>query len=220
AIVSPERERSMSASAIGSSRCPSLGANALVQGGTPVASCCTTSSIVNLVTDRTGWMRDDPCGGDRRGGGLAGRARVAGDGAVGCSGRSAIGGVTLAALVELGDLEITSLVHRALSAVRDAGRWGDRKVFIVALWTTMLAIEAATSGTLTEGCTIAHFQAWLLRARLLTRDGTQEGARLVVLCRADLVAAMDPALVAASETVTDGAAFHFVLDPRIAVTEY
>jgi len=118
------------------------------------------------------------------------------------------------------DLEITSLVHRALSAVRDAGRFGDRKVFIASLWTTMLAIEAAMSGTLTEGCTIAHFQAWLLRARLLTRDGTQEGARLVVLCRADLVAAMDPALVAASETVTDGAAFHFVLDPRIAVTEY
>jgi hypothetical protein len=118
------------------------------------------------------------------------------------------------------DLEITSLVHRALSAVRDAGRFGDRKVFIASLWTTMLAIEAATGGTLTEGCTIAHFKAWLLRARLLTRDGTQEGARLVVLCRADLVAAMDPALVEASETVTDGAAFHFVVDPRVAVTEY
>src|SRR5438552_2722338 len=117
------------------------------------------------------------------------------------------------------DLAIADLVHRALAAIQGAGRWGDRKVFIVALWTTMLAIEAATSGTLTEGCTIAHFQAWLLRARLLTRDGTQDGARLVVLCRADLVAAMDPALVAASETLTDGAAFHFVLDPRVA-TEY
>jgi hypothetical protein len=93
-------------------------------------------------------------------------------------------------------------------------------VFIVALWTTMLTIEAATSGSLTEGCTIAHFKAWLLRARLLTRDGTHDGARLVVLCRADLVAAMDPALVAASETITDGAAFHFVLDPRVAVVEY
>lgn len=40
------------------------------------------------------------------------------------------------------------------------------------------------------------------------------------MCRADLVAAMDPARVAASETLTDGAAFHFVLDPLVASTEY
>ena len=41
-----------------------------------------------------------------------------------------------------------------------------------------------------------------------------------MLCRADLVAAMDPARVAASETLADGAAFHFVLDPAIARQEY
>src|SRR4029077_20652590 len=114
----------------------------------------------------------------------------------------------------------TCLVHCALAAVQDAGRFGDRKVFIASLWAQMLAIEAQTGRTLGDGATLEHFKAWLLRARLLTCDGTREGARLVVLCRADLVAAMDPASVAASETLTDGAAFHFVLDPRVASTEY
>jgi hypothetical protein len=118
------------------------------------------------------------------------------------------------------DLAITDLVHRALAAVQDAGRFGDRKVFIASLWTQMLGVEAQTGGTLTDGATIDHFKAWLLRARLLTRDGTEDGARLVLLCRADLVAAMDPARVAASETLTDGAAFHFVLDPAVARQEY
>jgi hypothetical protein len=118
------------------------------------------------------------------------------------------------------DLAIACLVRRALTDVQDGGRFGDRKVFIAALWTAMLAIEAATGGTLTAGCSIAHFRGWLLGARLLTADGTDAGAPLVVLCRADLVAAMDPALVATSETLTDGAAFHFVLDPEVARTDY
>jgi hypothetical protein len=118
------------------------------------------------------------------------------------------------------DLAITDLVHRALADVQDAGRFGDRKVFIASLWIKMLGIEAQTGGILTDGATIDHFKAWLLRARLLTRDGTEDGARLVVLCRADLVAAMDPARVAGSETLADGAAFHFVLDPAIARQEY
>lgn len=118
------------------------------------------------------------------------------------------------------DLAITDLVHRALADVQDAGRFGDRKVFIASLWTQMLGIEAQTDGTLTDGATIEHFKAWLLRARLLTRDGTEDGARLVILSRADLVAAMDPARVAASETLTDGAAFHFVLDPLAARQDY
>ena len=118
------------------------------------------------------------------------------------------------------DLAIADLVHHALAAVQDAGRFGDRKVFIAALWTQMRGIEAQTGDTLTDGATIEHFKAWLLRARLLTRNGTEDGARLVLLCRADLVAAMDPARVAASETLTDGAAFHFVLDPTVAHQEY
>lgn len=118
------------------------------------------------------------------------------------------------------DLAIADLVHRAIAAVQDAGRFGDRKVFISAVWTQMLAIEARSGGTFTADATLEHFKAWLLRVRLLATDGTQDGARLIVLCRADLVAAMDPARVAASETVTDGAAFHFVLDPAVARQDY
>jgi hypothetical protein len=37
-------------------------------------------------------------------------------------------------------------------------------------------------------------------------------AGLIQLARADLVAAMDPVAVAASETQVDGATFHFVID--------
>jgi hypothetical protein len=117
------------------------------------------------------------------------------------------------------DLEITRLVHRALADVQD-GRFGDRKVFIAAVWTQMVAIEARIGGTLTAGATLEHFKAWLMRSRLYTSDGTEQGAKLVVLCRADLVAAMDPARVAASEIVADGAAFHFVLDPAVARDDY
>jgi hypothetical protein len=84
----------------------------------------------------------------------------------------------------------------------------------------MLHIEAQTRGTLPCGATLEHFKAWLLRGLRLTRDGTERGAPLVVLARADLVAAMDPTMVAASETVTDGAMFHFVLDPAVACSEY
>jgi hypothetical protein len=118
------------------------------------------------------------------------------------------------------DLEIARLVHRALAIVQDAGRFGDRKVFIASLWTMMLTIEAQTGGTLTDRATLEDFKAWLLRSRRVTRDGTEEGAPLVVLARADLIAAMDFTVVATSETVTDGATFHFVLDPAIACREY
>lgn len=118
------------------------------------------------------------------------------------------------------DVEVARLAYRAMVDVQDSGRFGDRKVFIGSLWAQMIAIEAHTGGTLTEGATIEHFKAWLLRCRLLTRDGTEYGPRLIVLCRADLVAAMDPALVAASETTTDGAVFHFALDPQVARADY
>jgi hypothetical protein len=118
------------------------------------------------------------------------------------------------------DLELANLVRRALASVQDGGRFGDRKVFIASLWIAMLCIDAEAGGRLTEGATLQHFKAWLLRSRLLTRDRTMEGERLVVLCRADLVAAMDPALVAASEIVTDGATFHFVIDPAVGGDEY
>ena len=111
-------------------------------------------------------------------------------------------------------------MHRALAAVQDAGRLGDRKVFIASLWAMMLHIEAQTGSTLTDGASLEHFKAWLLCGLRLTRDGTEKGAPLVVLARADFVATMDPTMVAASETVTDGATFHFVLDPAVACSEY
>jgi len=118
------------------------------------------------------------------------------------------------------DLQITSLVHRALAAVRDAGRFGDRKVFISSLWAMVLHLDAESGDNLTDGATLEHFKAWLLRSRCLTHDGTAEGAPLVVLARADLVAAMDHMVVAASETIADGATFHFVLDAHIARDVY
>jgi hypothetical protein len=118
------------------------------------------------------------------------------------------------------DLAIANLVHAALAEVQDAGRFGDRKVFIAALWIQMRRIEVQNGGTLTAGATIEHFKSWLLRSRLLTVDGTEHGAALVVLCRADLVSAMDPEQVAASETRADGATVHFVLDPAVAQKEY
>lgn len=84
----------------------------------------------------------------------------------------------------------------------------------------MLHLDVETGCNLTNGATIEDFKAWLLRSRRLTRDGSEKCAPLVVLVRADLVAAMDHAVVMASETVTDGATFHFVLDPAVAYDAY
>jgi hypothetical protein len=118
------------------------------------------------------------------------------------------------------DLAIADLVYRSLAGVRDAGRLGDRKVFVSALWVMMLLLDAESGSGLTTGCTIEDFKTWLLRSRRITRDGSEAGAPLVVLARADFVAAMDPAVVAASEITTDGATFHFVLDPATAPEVY
>jgi hypothetical protein len=111
------------------------------------------------------------------------------------------------------DIQIASLVNEALGEVPRAARFGDRKVFISALWPVVLELDAKTGGFRTDGCTLEDFKDWLLRGRLLTRDDTDRVSPLVVLARADLVAAMDPGMVAASETAADGATFHFVVDP-------
>jgi hypothetical protein len=88
-------------------------------------------------------------------------------------------------------------------AVADAARegvFGDRKVFISAVWDALRAMPAWASLELDE-----------LKGRLLAAHRSRE----LVLARADLVAAMDPARVATSETRTDGATFHFVVrEPR------
>jgi len=121
------------------------------------------------------------------------------------------------------DLLIADLVHAAAASVapvkiagRAAGRFG-RKVFIADLWDAMVRVDTARAGSLTEGCDLGSLKAWLLRAMRLT-DGT--GAPLVLLARADLVAAMDHATVRRSETCGDGCCFHFVIDRHAAPEEY
>ena len=76
------------------------------------------------------------------------------------------------------------------------GVFGDRKVFIAAAFTA-LHVQPAW-----RDLTLAEFKQRLLAAH-------RAGA--LVLARADLVAAMDPALVGASETNVDGATFHFIV---------
>jgi len=76
------------------------------------------------------------------------------------------------------------------------GAFGQRKVFISAVWD-----ELRRSGRWSS-LPIAEFKRRLLETH---RAGTIE------LARADLVAAMDPHLVASSETLADGASFHFIV---------
>jgi hypothetical protein len=122
------------------------------------------------------------------------------------------------------DLRIADLVHAAASTVaprrvdgRAAGRFGERKVFIDDLWNAMLRLDASEGGFRTQGCDIGDLKAWLLRAMRLT-DAAD--APLVLLSRADLVAAMDPASVARSEIDGGGCRFHFLVDCQAAPEQY
>jgi hypothetical protein len=90
-----------------------------------------------------------------------------------------------------------SLVLATLPAIYDEGRFGDRKVFISALWDR---VGAAV------GMSLPEFKRWLIK---------QHFQRRLVLARADLIAAMPYELVERSETKIDGATFHFVVDPSI-----
>jgi hypothetical protein len=98
--------------------------------------------------------------------------------------------------------EVASHTHGFAAQVRDVARtattgvFGDRKVFVASVWDALRRDPAYATLTL-DG-----FKARLLGAH---RDGD------LVLARADLVAAMDPDLVAASEITADGAAFHFIV---------
>jgi hypothetical protein len=120
--------------------------------------------------------------------------------------------------VTTADLELANLVYRALGAVDAAGRFGPRKVFISALWVVMLRLDPAAVERLAGG-ELAQLKRWLVRAQRLIRS-ERERTALVVLARADLVAAMPRSLVADSETITDGASYHFVLDPNAAPEAY
>ena len=85
---------------------------------------------------------------------------------------------------------------RAVAREATSGVFGDRKVFIASVWDGIRKRPPYSMLTLEE------FKTKLVRAH---RDGD------LVLARADLVAAMNPDLVATSEITTDGASFHFVV---------
>jgi len=85
-------------------------------------------------------------------------------------------------------------VRTAASAAKDV--FGDRKVFIASVWNELRRDPSWAALTLDD------FKARLVAAH---RAGD------LALARADLVAAMDPELVNASETTTDGASFHFIV---------
>lgn len=76
------------------------------------------------------------------------------------------------------------------------GTFGERKVFISSIW------DAIRREAQWASLSLADFKSGLVAAQ---RAGEIE------LARADLVAAMDPQLVAASETRGGGASFHFVV---------
>jgi len=95
----------------------------------------------------------------------------------------------------LGGRTFADDVRAAARDVRD-GVFGERKVFIASVWDE-LRRRAAWAGV-----GLDEFKTRLVAAH---RAGD------LVLARADLVAAMNPDLVAASETATDGASFHFIV---------
>ncbi|HEX7842885.1 MAG TPA: hypothetical protein VF469_35670, partial [Kofleriaceae bacterium] len=91
-------------------------------------------------------------------------------------------------------------VRRAAGAATD-GWFGDRKVFVSAVW------DQLRKGPRWAELALPEFKSRLVAAH---RAGELE------LARADLVAAMDPALVAASEIAADGASFHFLVQDESA----
>jgi hypothetical protein len=122
------------------------------------------------------------------------------------------------------DLRIATLVHAAAATVKArvvnggaAGRFGDRKVFVADLWDAMIGLDATEGGFRTQGCDIGDLKTWLLRAMRLTDAA---GAPLVLLSRADLVAAMDSSSVARSEIDGGSFRFHFVIDRLAAPEDY
>jgi hypothetical protein len=92
--------------------------------------------------------------------------------------------------------DLAAAVRRAVAAIGDGAnqRYGTRKVFLA-------AVHTALGG---EGA--IDLEAFKRRMVTAHRAG------LLVLARADLVAAMPRAALAASEVSEDGAEFHFVLD--------
>jgi hypothetical protein len=87
-------------------------------------------------------------------------------------------------------------LRRVVDAATGDAVFGDRKVFISRAWDAVRAIPAWSTISLAE-----------FKHQLLALQRQQA----IILSRADLVSAMDPALVEASEIRTDGASFHFIV---------
>jgi hypothetical protein len=95
----------------------------------------------------------------------------------------------------VGAPSFASDVLSAAGATRD-GWFGDRKVFVSPVWHQLRRDPRWAAVTLDD-----------FKARLVAAHRAGE----LSLARADLVAAMDPELVAASEITADGASFHFIV---------
>jgi hypothetical protein len=97
------------------------------------------------------------------------------------------------------DAEFIATVNQVASQIGPEGRMGDRKVFISEVWDVV-----------SEDPRYSRMGVDAFKDRLLAHRDK------ILLARADLVAAMDPALVEASETGSRalGATYHFVVDPR------
>jgi hypothetical protein len=87
-------------------------------------------------------------------------------------------------------------VNAAIAQVPESGRFGNRKVFVSAIWDAITPPEYA-------GLSMDDFKRHLIAA---------QRAQLLSLARADLVAAMPGTAVAASEIMHNGASYHFVID--------
>ena len=97
--------------------------------------------------------------------------------------------------------ELAAAVRRAVAAIGHGvnQRFGTRKVFLA-------AVHDALGG---EGAIELELEAFKRRMVTAHRAG------VLVLARADFVAAMPRAAVAASEVSDGGAEFHFVLDDAV-----
>jgi hypothetical protein len=95
------------------------------------------------------------------------------------------------------DDDVVVAVRSATARVPAAGRFGDERVFVSAIW-RQLGEGAAFPGLTLDG----------LKSRLVAANRRQQ----LTLARADLVGAMDPREVATSEIRYLNSTFHFVLD--------
>lgn len=89
---------------------------------------------------------------------------------------------------------------RRAARMTTRGLFGERKVFISAVWEELRRTGQWANLSLAD-----------LKTRLLAAQQAGD----VELARADLVAAMDPTLVAASETQAKGATFHFIVREEV-----